>query len=309
MSEQCPFCAGAAGASVDAREMMFGLRDRFVYRRCSQCASLWLAQPPASLDPYYPHDYYSLTADPKGALPIPGAELWTRMLLRLPLPAARRLAGRRGFPRYIEWCAGLGLTPGSRVADIGSGAGHLVYQLGRHGFRDVWGFDPFLDEDQDIGHVHLRGRELEPQDGSFDLVMFHHSLEHVLDPVEALQNVAARVSARGTIIVRVPVAGSFADRCFGADWVAIDAPRHLAIPSQAGMAAAAARAGLRITRTFFDSTALQFWASEQYANDVPLRDERSGCDPARHDELERNARVLNRRGEGDCAGYVLTVAQ
>jgi SAM-dependent methyltransferase len=309
LSEHCPFCAGAAGDRVDAREMMFGLRDRFVYRRCAQCESLWLAEPPASLDPYYPHDYYSLTADPKGALPIPAAELWTRTLLRLPLAATQRLAGKRGFPRYIEWCAGLGLTPRSRVADIGSGAGHLVYQLGRHGFRDVWGFDPFLDADRDLGHVHLRRREIGPEDGSFDLVMFHHSLEHVADPVDALRTVAARVSAGGTIIVRVPVAGSFADRCFGADWVAIDAPRHLAIPSQAGMTAAAARAGLTISRTFFDSTALQFWASEQYANDVPLHDERSGGDPARNEELERNARALNRTGEGDSAGYVLTVSQ
>src|SRR5665213_2704103 len=101
MVETCLFCGGASAASMAAREMMFGLRHEFTYCRCVRCLSLWLQDPPASLSPYYGEGYYSMTADPKGAQPVRGAALWLRLLLRLPVVACDRLAGRRGFPRYI----------------------------------------------------------------------------------------------------------------------------------------------------------------------------------------------------------------
>jgi SAM-dependent methyltransferase len=305
MIERCPFCTAAPAGAVTAREMMLGLRERFAYCRCGECGSLWLADPPEDLGRFYPAGYYSLVADPKGAEAIPLARLWTRALLRLPRGVTTSLAGTRGFPRYAAWLAGLGATPGWRVADLGAGEGALVYQLGRHGFADVWGLDPYLSADRDLGAVHLRRGDLSRADGPFDLVMFNHALEHTRDPFAELRSAGERLSPRGAIVVRIPVAGSLADRRYGADWVALDAPRHLAIPSRDGVARVAARAGLAVTRTFFDSTALQFWASEQYARDIPLHDPRSGPDAASLARLARRARAVNRSAQGDTAGYVL----
>jgi 2-polyprenyl-3-methyl-5-hydroxy-6-metoxy-1,4-benzoquinol methylase len=301
--DHCLYCGGSAREEFAAREMMVGLRHSFVYRRCTDCGSLWLADPPEDMAPYYGEGYYSLT-EAVGASPR-RARRRVQLLLRLPERAARRLAGQRGFPVYLSWFAGLGISPQSRIADVGSGRGALATLLASHGFTEVWGFDPFIESERDTGAVHLRRAVIEEAQGAFDLIMFNHSLEHVAGPVASLTAARERLAANGHVLVRVPVAGSYADRHYGADWVALDPPRHLGIPSRAGMLRAAGAAGLEIVRVFFDSEPLQFWASEQYQRDIPLCADASGCEPAMARPLLRRARRLNARGDGDAAGYVL----
>jgi SAM-dependent methyltransferase len=298
---RCPFCGGEPAGKIETREMMFGLRHPFTYCRCGECASVWLPEPPSDLAGYYGTGYYSMSAGAKGANRIALASLWARVLLRLPAPVASRVAGRRGFPRYLRWIIGIDVSLDSRIADIGSGEAGAIAQMSRHGFADLWGFDPFIAADKDIGSAHYRRRPVRMDDGPFDLVMFNHSLEHVGDPLAALSDAAATLSPGGAIVVRIPVAGSFADRHYGPNWVALDPPRHLAIPSRLGMQQAASRVGLSIARVFFDSQPLQFWASERYRDDVALH-EREG--PSVTDLRERAA-ALNRSGDGDMAGYVL----
>ena len=75
-------------------------------------------------------------------------------------------------------------------------------------------------------------------------------------------------------------------------------------------------AGLAVSRVFFDSYALQFWGSEQYKRDIPLRDPRSYAENPETDlfsvseikDFERRAKDLNKRRNGDSAGFVLNVA-
>jgi SAM-dependent methyltransferase len=302
--DRCLYCDGTAGEEILAREMMFGLRHSFVYRRCAGCGSLWLANPPDDMSSYYGDTYYSLTPNARGSA-IPGAPQRTSLILRLPAPIVSRLAGKRGFPLFFLWLQGLGISVTSRIGDIGSGEGGLVLALARHGFKDVWGYDPLIEGDRDDGAAHLRRSGIEGIEGQFDVIMFNHSLEHVANPVASLLQANERLTQRGHILVRAPVAGSYADRHYGPDWVALDPPRHLSVPSQLGLARAAAAAGLEVVRVFFDSEPLQFWASEQYQRDIPLRAETGGCAPEMVRPLRRRARELNARGEGDTAGYVL----
>ena len=114
-------------------------------------------------------------------------------------------------------------------------------------------------------------------------------------------------------MVRTPIADSWAWRFYGVDWVQLDAPRHLFIHTRRSMHMLAARAGLAVSRVFLDSQALQFWGSEQYRRDVPLRDPRSYAEdqktnlfsPSQIKDFERRAKRLNRQGLGDSAGFVL----
>ena len=93
----------------------------------------------------------------------------------------------------------------------------------------------------------------------------------------------------------------------------LDVPRHFFLHTVASIALLAQRSGLRLARTIHDSTAFQFWASEQYRLGVPLFDERSYMvdrstslfDPRRIEEYERRARELNATGEGDQACFFL----
>ena len=295
---------------LDVPEMMFGLREHFKYARCVYCSSLWCIDPPEDPSRFYDHRYYSMsvTNEPRRAIV---ARLRAKAYLALPPTIARRLAGRRGFPDWVGWFAGLNLRPSSRIADVGSGNGNLLRLLSAFSFQELWGFDPFIPGDRDDGGIHLRATSLDHVPDTFDLVMFNHSLEHVADPVEVLAQARERLRPGGSILARVPIAGSWADREYGVHWVGLDAPRHLAIPSVRGIQVAAERSGLSIRRVFYDSWSLQFWGSQQYRRGIRLRDPRSvfeggnAFSAAELAAFDTRAQELNKRGEGDLAGFVL----
>jgi len=95
--------------------------------------------------------------------------------------------------------------------------------------------------------------------------------------------------------------------------VQLDAPRHLFLHTLKSMEILAAGSGFKVRDVVFDSTDFQFWASEQYQRDIPLKDKRSyALDPANSlfspSEILRfkeTARELNRNGEGDSACFYL----
>ncbi len=283
---------------------MFGLRHHFTYQRCSGCGSLLLSEIPNDLASYYGDGYYSM-APPVVKSRGPAARYWTRVLFKLPAFLVDHLAGKRGFPQYLRWFQGLDVSLSSRIADVGSGEGSMVLRMAAHGFDDVWGFDPFIRGDWDDGNAHLRCTGIDRAEGLFDVIMFNHSLEHLPRPLEALRIAKARLAPSGAILVRVPLACTFADRHYGGDWVALDPPRHLNVPSRQGMQAAAAASGLDIIRVFFDSLPQQIWASEQYRRDIPLLDERGRRGERVSRALRRRTRELNRHEDGDSAGFLL----
>src|SRR5690606_17617266 len=88
----------------------------------------------------------------------------------------------------------------------------------------------------------------------FDLIMFHHSLEHMAEPRQVFTEVARLLRPGGTVLIRVPVAGAYAWRQYGANWVQLDAPRHLFIPSAGGMKLLGEAVGFQVTKTIYDST-------------------------------------------------------
>jgi hypothetical protein len=102
-------------------------------------------------------------------------------------------------------------------------------------------------------------------------------------------------------------------RRYGGDWVGLDPPRHIFVPTERSMRLLAQRAGLRVERVFYDSHALQFWGSEQYRRDIPLHDKHSWSQsPAAAHFSHRDvvgwhaaSQRLNAAGDGDSAGFVL----
>src|SRR5271165_7523199 len=67
----CKLCLNMLANSTHTfREMMLGTKDAFHYLECSACGCLQLLDPPASMDKYYPEDYYSFKAavEPRSSL-------------------------------------------------------------------------------------------------------------------------------------------------------------------------------------------------------------------------------------------------
>jgi len=317
---RCLWCSAAtdAPAPLPVREMMFGTRAPHLVAHCGSCGSTLLLDPPADLSSAYPSDYYSLGTGGHFEAPDNAKRRLMRavssLLLRLPARVADPLLERASFD-YVpfRWFAGRGVTTSSSILDVGSGDGFLLKRLALMGFRRLLGVDPHLKAER-AGTPELRRAELGETGGTFDVIMLHHVLEHLPDPAGTLRLAGERLAPRGTIVARVPLADSWAARRYGADWIALDAPRHLAVPTEEGFRRCAERAGLRVDRAFRDSDAIQFWGSEQYLLDIPLSDPRSlmkGERPSPFDErLQRawraRARALNRAGEGDSGCFLLS---
>jgi SAM-dependent methyltransferase len=314
--ECCPACGGGfRDPELTLREMMFGTRERFAYRVCDDCGSAWIARVPSDLGLHYPDAYYSFHA-PEGVSGVKDFFKSRRSAHALgQLNPIGWLALRIwGGTDYLEWCARMGIRQTARVLDVGCGSGHLLRRMHAGGFRRLTGIDPFLDGDLNPAPgLEILRRGVAEIDGPFDLVMLHHSLEHVPDPAATLRHVRRLLGPGGRALVRLPILGGEAPRTYGADWVQWDAPRHLFIPTRTGMERLATSASLSVDEVIYDSTALQFWGSELYRRDVPLAAAEGrlegGADPLFTPEQMRAydslARELNAAEEGDQACFFL----
>jgi SAM-dependent methyltransferase len=324
----CPVCEDErTAARLTVAEQMFGLPETFEYLMCAGCGSLFIESVPGDLAKYYDAAaYYSFDDDPAVTMGRRGVRQVIATLGRSILlgPGPRVLgAGAAIGPRPLRTLvsilesvrrAGLPRGRDTRVLDVGAGAGTLVYALDLAGIRHVTGIDPFAGADRQIGRrSRLLRRELDDLDDEFDLVMFHHSLEHVPDPRATLELARERLSPTGRVLVRLPTVSSEAFVRYGSAWIGCDAPRHLTVPSRRGMEILSGQAGYTIRSVVDDSNESQFWASEQYRRGIPLvaasshfvAPEGSAFSGAEIRAWHREAGRLNRQNRGDQAAWVL----
>lgn len=318
ISGKCEICGNTIRNNiVNAREMMFGTRECFKYLECSSCGCLQLVDVPSDLSKFYPHNYYSrdqVHSTVDDAVTTFAKRARAHMLLRAPVSTVEAVVRARRAPAFFLWLAGLGLHTSSAVCDVGSGSGQSLIAMARQGFSNLSGVDPYISDDTTIaGQISVQKLGVDDLRGSWDLIMLNHSFEHMANPAVVLEHLRQCLSIEGRIIVRIPVADSYAWRTYGPNWVQLDAPRHLFIHTQRSMNIIARSAGLKVSRLFFDSYALQFWGSEQYQRGIPLRDIRSYAHNPQSglfsvseiNEFDRRASALNKRGDGDSAGFVL----
>ncbi|OBG62539.1 methyltransferase [Mycobacterium sp. E188] len=301
--------------------MYYGTREPFQYYSCVACDTLQIVDilEGEELMRHYPSDYCTYKVPAKSRV----ARWMTNQHDRFMLHTGGRLVGAliaafvsENIAPYVigdavnavRMLSQLRLAPDARILDVGCGGGALLDRLASVGFKNLYGVDPFIAADTETAHgVPLMKRYLGEMSDEFDLIMFNHSLEHVPDPVATLQAAREKLAAHGVCLVRLPTPSSEAWATYRENWVGIDPPRHIVIPSRQGMAVAADRVGLRVEKTIDDSAGFQFMASEAYRRDVAL------TDPAIRKTFgwkelwnwEKRAERLNREGRGDQAGFFL----
>jgi SAM-dependent methyltransferase len=280
----CPICGSAAPADAyTLREMLFGTREQFQYRRCPTCGVLWLVAPPDDLAPYYPQLYHGAPALPAAASP-----WWPGRWLRDEL-AGRRLFGRHRAGAKLAQVVGRELQPevnlvrplvraarlrtfDDPILDVGCGpVPERLSQLARAGFRNLLGIDPMIDAEV-AGGIPVRRLTIHELDGSFALMTFHHSFEHVRDPAATLRSARRLLRPGGAIIIRTPVMGSWFWDTYGRDWWELDPPRHLFVHTARSLELLGREAGLTLERTDYDSTFLEIIASDQIRRDIAWRE-------------------------------------
>ena len=184
--------------------------------------------------------------------------------------------------------------------------------LSAFGFKNLTGADPFIERDLHFPGVNIYRKSFAELDGIFDLIMLHHSFEHLPDPQEALRQIHRLLAVNGIVLIRIPVV-NYAWERYGVNWVQLDPPRHLFLFTERAFRMVAEKAGFAVAKVVYDSGAFQFHGSEQYAMDIPMNDPRSfrGADDAsiftqgQIDDWTRMAAELNDQGRGDQACFYL----
>jgi len=342
VSHNCVICGGGIrGPPIIAREMMFGLNDQFEYYQCEQCGTLQIGALPVSMDKYYPSGYH-LPLPSRFLLPIDLAGCTLSIMKRvtralhvpesdLPLAASffaiidsklvfapkhGKLWNYMNCGMIEEMLGFIGNLDGerrSRILDVGCGPGYQLRILRALGFDRLVGIDPFLDATVSQPGLVLRRESLFELSGHFDIVFFNHSFEHMPSPRSVLRKASSMLCEGGKCLIRTPVVPCHSWRLYRENWVQLDPPRHLFVPSVRGLQELAHGCALRVYRVDYDSTDLQFWGSEQNARGIPLKSTssfllspRDSIFGARQIEVyKRMAADLNLRGDGDQAAIYL----
>lgn len=314
----CQICGNLEGNRIlQAQEMMYGLGEIFPYLECGACGTLQILAIPEDLARYYPSDYYSYQVPRMNQNSVRTFLRSHRARFYLGMPtlvgrlAAHKESRRPSFFRFLKAARATLDTP---ILDVGCGGGELLSQMAKYGFRDLTGIDPFMSGDTDYSPCfRVRKRGLEEESGRYPLVMMNHSFEHMAEPLKVLQTAKKLLTEGGTLLVRIPVAGTFAHRLYGMDWRGVEPPRHFFVYTERALRLLAAKAGWKVGSVYYDSDSAQFWVSEQYRRGIPITapnsylvdKEGSSFSPADMVEFAREAARLNQAGDGDTACFFL----
>jgi 2-polyprenyl-3-methyl-5-hydroxy-6-metoxy-1,4-benzoquinol methylase len=312
---QCRIC-GSEGShrTYVVKEMMMGQLEEHQYFQCSQCQCLQITTIPDNLGDHYPSNYYSYVA--------PNSKGGTKQSL-IRLRDQYAATGKNVVGKALQLLSPnaklttlrpLNLTENSRILDVGCGAGLLLHSLREIGFNHLLGLDPF---NQDLieysNGLRIEKRDIFSEKGQWDVIMFHHSFEHMPEQQATLNKVFELLAPNGTALVRVPTVSSYAWQHYGVNWVQLDAPRHLFLHSVDSIKVLAEQCGFKMDKAVYDSNAFQFWGSEQYEKGIMLRDKNSWAEnpegslfsSAQIKEFEKRAQELNSLNQGDQAAFYL----
>lgn len=312
MTDGCSICHNRENNHVHiAREMMFGLRDEFRYLECAACGCLQLIDIPTDWSRYYPPTYASL-----------------RTASRLKTYLRHQWASYT-FGRFnpLGWTVAFALDPQPAIAavrraciskeanilDVGCGTGYLLQDMHYLGFQRLVGLDPHIEGDiEHPGGIRIHRCSIAEMEGSFDVIMLHHSFEHMDNPLSVMQHLARLLAPQGIVLLRIPVADSDAWRRYGVHWCNLDAPRHIFLHTRASIARLAKKTGLSVTRSYCDSWNVAH-DSYLYSKGIPLNDPTHRWRKTigdiirrRNPWLKTQIHLLNSQNTGDAACFTLS---
>ena len=302
---------------------MFGTKDMFEYYECNHCGCLQIKSVPNNISEYYPPNYYSfknVTSPPLYNF-LQNIRIYFRKKRSNYIVEKKGLFGKLIYyfsDKYIEnkicwdWFKKTGTNADSKILDVGCGNGSLLTFLDTQGFKDLTGIDPYINSMSDLvfglklNHK-IYKKTIDKLEGNYDLIMLHHSLEHMENPFFVMNNINRLLKDGCYVLIRIPLADSYAWEKYRTDWVQLDAPRHLFIYTLKSFEIISKKTGFKIIDVVYDSTSFQFTGSELYLKNISLEyvSKKNGINSFFPEEeikkFEKDADELNKLKKGDQA--------
>lgn len=312
---KCRICHNTDNnSSHKVKEMMYGMMDIFDYFQCGNCNCLQIENFPDDIEKYYPENYYSYTATNP-------PYFWKRYALKLRDQYAvfkKNLLGKVIYNKFpnerLKSLSNIKVNIETRILDVGCGGGDLLRSLQELGFKNLMGIDPFNKNNLVFNNdLKILKKSIAEVEDCWDIIMFHHSFEHISEQQKTLDKVSSILSSNGSCIIRVPTVSSFAWEHYGVNWVQLDAPRHYFLHSIESMKILCKKSGMKIREYYYDSTLLQLAGSEQYLKNVPLRSGKSYSIDLKNSmfskkdlkKFKKKSVELNKEKKGDQIVFVL----
>lgn len=311
----CQICKNNSNNEIlKVREMYFGTREVFDYLNCSNCGCLQLINPPKDYSVHYPKNYFTFNQKHESKIKSIINRFRDKAAMGETSLRGNFLLKKYGSPVYVDRMkiAGVGLN--DSILDVGCGQGILLHKMKESGFENVIGIDPFIDETIEYKNgLKILKKDFSDMNGLYDLVMFNHSFEHMENPLQVMKKSNELLKLNKTLLIRIPVADSYAFKHYKENWCSLDAPRHLFLHTKKSVKILAEQSGFEVKKISYDSRSWQLWGSEQYSKNISLLDERSYyTNPQKSvftlnqiDEFEKKTIELNKNGEGDQAEFYL----
>ena len=230
----CPLCGSDGSNTLFYAVDRLGLAPgSFRLAECAECGLAFLSPRPdeSELGGYYPRTYWG------------GRQSGIKELLR-----AFEERSKEAYKLKAVRQAGLGPC---RIIDIGCGRGEFLALLRGRGF-EVFGLEPGLEaarrgrDEYGIGITHGTLGGVRLPESFYGAATLWHVLEHLPDPLSALEEIRAALVPGGRLLVAVPDFGSWQAARFRQDWFGVDAPRHLTHFTRETLRKMLEKAGFRV---------------------------------------------------------------
>lgn len=254
----CRICNTYSNDKIVLKEKMFGINETYLYFICPNCDCIQIQDIPVDLSKYYPKNYYSFTETEK-----PKLKKEIKNLIYRAISFFKRDFHMR--PSFFDYGI-LYKDKDKRILDIGCGNGDLLKEMRSYGFTRLTGSDPFIDKELDQRSIKIIKNSLNEIKDKYDIIMSHHSLEHMVDPLDFFQNISRLLSSSGKLILRIPIYPNFIWEKYKTEWIQLDAPRHIFTFSLKAIKLLCAKSNLKIVKIVYDNHAWSLASTEYCLN-------------------------------------------